>query len=72
VIRTRINRATSKWRNTRLRCDCGGYWFPHRRTGGACTHGPRADYFLALRAGVPQPEAMALLSVNQLERMFPI
>lgn len=33
-----------QWRNTRLRCDCQGYWFPHRKSGGACIHGARSDY----------------------------
>lgn len=62
-------RIATKWRNTRLRCDCGGYHFPHRRTGGACHHGPRSDYYLALRQGVSRPEAEALLWAHQLERM---
>jgi len=56
----------------RLVCGCGGYWFPHRQGGGACHSSPRSDYYLALRAGVPHEEAMMLLSVNQLERMFPL
>lgn len=59
------------WRNTLLRCDCGGYHFPHRRTGGACDHGPRRDYWLALRAGLPTSEAEALLPANQLDRLPP-
>jgi hypothetical protein len=62
-----FDRRLSRWRNTRLRCDCGGYWFPHRRTGGACHHGPRSEYYLALRAGWPKNEAEALLSADQLE-----
>lgn len=57
------------WRNTLHRCDCGGYHFLHRRTGGACIHGPRSDYYHALRQGMPRNEAEALLSVNQLERL---
>ena len=65
-------RRNVKWRNTRLRCDCGGYHFPHRRTGGACTHGARSDYYLALRQGIDQAEAQQLLSADQLERMFPL
>lgn len=64
--------SNSRHLNTRYRCDCSGYWFPHRRTGGACIYGPRSDYYHALRQGLDQAEAMALLSVNQLERMFPL
>ncbi|WP_254603692.1 hypothetical protein [Burkholderia lata] len=26
---------------TRMRCDCAGYWFPHRRSSLYCWH--RAD-----------------------------
>jgi hypothetical protein len=72
MARVSVNRNTSTWRNTRLRCDCSGYWFPHRKTGGACTHGPRSDFYNALRAGLPVSEAMALLSAVQIERMFPV
>lgn len=57
------------WRNTRRRCDCSGYWFPHRKTGGACEHGPRRDYYHALRSGYSREEAMQLLSAEQLERL---
>lgn len=53
-------------------CDCGGYLFPHRRTGGACVHGSRTDYYHALRAGVPLAECMQLLSAADLRRMFPL
>lgn len=56
----------------RLKCWCRGYWFPHRRGGGACEHSPRADYYTALRAGLSQAEAMALLPANVLEEMFPL
>ena len=59
-------------RNARLVCWCEAYWFPHRRAGGACYHSPRRDYYLAIRSGASQPEAMAQLSINQLERMFPL
>ena len=57
------------WRATRERCDCGGYHWPHRKTGGACHHGPRCDYFLALRSGLPKNEAEQLLWADKLERM---
>lgn len=60
------------WRNTRLRCNCGGYWFPHRKGGGACDHSPRAAFYIALRSGALLSEAMATLSADQLERMFPL
>jgi len=62
-----------RWRrNQRLKCWCGGYWFPHRRGGGACDQSPRRDYYQALRAGLSQAEAMSLLAVHVLEAMFPI
>lgn len=28
-----------KWKRPRP-CNCGGYWFPHRKAGGACLHNP--------------------------------
>jgi hypothetical protein len=65
-------RSAAQWRNTRLACHCGGYHFPHRRGGGACEHNSAADYWWALRHGVSQQEAMQLLSVANLERMFPL
>ena len=58
-------------KNKRLKCECYGYWFPHRRTGGACTHGPRSEFYLALRAGVEVSEAQALLPSWQLEVVSP-
>lgn len=31
-----------RWRrNRRLKCLCGGYWFPHRIRGGYCYHNPQ-------------------------------
>lgn len=30
-------------------CECGGYWFPHRKGGGACEHSIRRDIHLAIR-----------------------
>jgi hypothetical protein len=53
-------------------CWCGGYWFPHRKGGGACEHSPRADYYIALRYGATQSEAMEWLSSAQIEKMFPL
>lgn len=53
----------------RLVCGCMGYWFPHRKGGGACEHSPRVDYYLALRADVPEGEALQLLWADKLERM---
>lgn len=61
-----------EWRNTRMKYTYGGYWFPHRKGGGACDHCPRASYYIALRSGALPGEAMATLSVDQLERMFPL
>jgi hypothetical protein len=65
-------RATAKHRNTRLACRCMGYHFPHRRRGGACEHNTAADYWHALRSGLPKDEAMQLLSAADLDRMFPL
>lgn len=36
-------------RNQRRKCDCGGYWFPHRRASGTCYSSPSRDYLLAIR-----------------------
>ena len=30
-------------RSSRERCDCIGYQFPHRKTGGWCVHNPELD-----------------------------
>ena len=50
-------------------CRCGGYAFPHRRSGGACDHSPLRDYYLAVRQGVPKPEAETLLWADKLEKL---
>lgn len=63
--------ALLSWQRPRP-CWCGGYWFPHRKGGGACIHGPRSDYYHALRNGLEESEAMAMLSVAQLRRMYPL
>lgn len=66
-------RPASYWRRHRLqKCCCGGYWFPHRKGGGACEHGSRASYYAALRQGVPLREAQELLSAADLDRLFPL
>lgn len=57
---------------TRERCDCGGYWFPHRKGGGACEHSPYKDYHHALRAGATVAEAQQTLSAGALEKKFPL
>lgn len=62
-----------RWkRNQQSKCSCSGYWFPHRKGGGSCETSPRADYYHALRGGLSKPEAMEMLSVAQLEKMFPL
>lgn len=73
-MRVRIPRHESKRRNTRLRCDCMGYWFPHRRGGGACdkANPGRRDYFRMLRQSVPEAEAMAELTEADLNRLHPL
>jgi len=56
-------------RMNRRGCTCGGYHFPHRRGSGACIHSARSEYYLALRQGVPQSDAEALLWAHVLETM---
>lgn len=71
--RRKPKRPLSYWlRHQREKCDCGGYWFPHRRGGGACYHSPVSDYYHAIRQGVPKEEAMQLLTSDQLDRLFPL
>ena len=72
--RTHVNRHESKRHNTRLRCDCGAYWFPHRKTGGACDHAApgKRDYFRMLRQSMPEAVAMAELSESGLNRLYPL
>jgi hypothetical protein len=66
-------RPLSYWRrHQREKCTCHGYHFPHRRTGGACDHSPRRDYYRAIRHGLSQAEAMELLTAGQIEAMFPL
>lgn len=56
----RRKRGPAHWlRNKRLRCNCAGYWFPHRAGGGACVSSPRAGYFIALRHTSDPLEAFA-------------
>jgi hypothetical protein len=64
-----MNRRHTLWRNTRRKCTCGGYWFPHRKGGGACEHGLRRDYYVGLRHGLTKEEAMQLLSAAALETL---
>lgn len=59
-------------RNRRLKCVCGGYWFPHRKGSGACDHSSRRDFYLAKRAGLSLKECQELLSAADLERMYPL
>lgn len=72
-MKNKLPRHLSKWRATRLRCDCMGYWFPHRKGGGACEHSPRRKYYEMLRAGCTPAEAMLEgLTAGQIEAMFPL
>jgi hypothetical protein len=51
-----------RWRrNQRLKCECGGYHFPHRITGGACDHSPTQAIHLAKRGGDKAEIADAIL-----------
>lgn len=72
VRRFQVARHLSKWRNTRLRCDCMGYWFPHRRGGGNCEHSARPDFYMVLRGGGSLAEAQQMLTADQLDQMFPL
>lgn len=67
-------RHESKRRNTRLRCDCLGYWFPHRKGGGACERANpgKRDYYRMLRQGVSEVVAMAELTEADLNRIYPL
>jgi len=38
-------------RNRRLKCDCGGYHFPHRKGGGFCYHSKSRGVLMAKRHG---------------------
>jgi len=58
VVRAEVSRARYL-RNTRLRCNCDGYWFPHRTGGGACRTGYRHLFYLALRRGADELTALA-------------
>ena len=53
-------------------CDCGAYHFPHRKGSGACESSLYRDQHLALRAGLTELEALAMLSAAALERKYPI
>jgi len=73
TVHKKIPRPLSYWlRHKRQKCKCLGYWFPHRKGGGACEHSSKADYYHALRQGLSQAEAMQLLSVSDLEKLFPL
>lgn len=66
-----FSRLLAGWADKRGRmvCGCMGYHFPHRKGGGACDHSPRVDYYRALRADVPEDEALQLLWADKLERL---
>jgi len=38
----RMNKEYLIWRSEK--CDCPGYSFPHRRTGGWCFHNPKRNF----------------------------
>ena len=44
-------RPARKARNTREKCECGAYHFPHRCKGGACHLNPMAPIYDAARRG---------------------
>ena len=45
----------------RLVCWCTGYWFPHRKSGGACEHSKTREIHLAVRSKDPELLLDALL-----------
>lgn len=44
-------RTLGPWKDKRGRlvCACHGYWFPHRKGGGACDHSKTRDIHMAIR-----------------------
>lgn len=71
--KTKPKRPLSYWRRHReQKCWCSGYWFPHRRGGGACVHCSRADFYAARRSGLSLSQAQELLSVADLRKLFPV
>lgn len=46
-----------RWERPRP-CSCTGYWFPHRKGGGACEHSTSRRWHLALRNKVQDPEEL--------------
>ncbi len=54
------SKGSRRWRrNQRLKCECGGYHFPHRRGGGACAHSKTCRLHWAIRGGDPDDIANA-------------
>lgn len=49
-------------------CQRGAYAFPHRHGGGACEHGPYADYYHGIRQGLSEEEALQLLWSDKPEK----
>lgn len=51
-----------RWRrNQRLKCGCSGYWFPHRRGGGACEASPTRYMHVLSRGRTREEAAEAIL-----------
>lgn len=46
----------------RITCWCGGYWFIHRKGGGACEHSKTRDIHLAKRLKDPELMLDALIA----------
>lgn len=71
--RSKPKRSAAYWRRHReQKCLCSGYWFPHRKTGGACEHSTTASYHLARCAGLTHEEALETLSVAGLRKLLPL
>lgn len=43
-------------------CWCTGYWFPHRKGGGACEHSKTRDIHMAIRMGCQELLTEALIA----------
>lgn len=56
----------AKDKHGRIMCYCGGYWFPHRKGGGACEHSKTRDIHLAIRYKDPDALLEATIA-NALE-----
>lgn len=62
VLRTKFGPQLDK--RGRLVCSCTGYWFPHRKGGGACEHSRTRDICMARRHGDAEALMDALIEFD--------